>query len=270
MSRTRQTDLAELIPDSAQAPVVGVSSNWQSQSEKAQHTHSRHQLMYSLRGVIHVSTPTGSWILPPTRSIWISGGTPHALLVKRSVELIILWVHPDAPGAPHWSGCSVVSVSPLIRELLSVCSEQPWDYPPASRSSRLAQVLLEQLEIHEQAPLELPELSDPRAERVAAMLRADPADRRPLAELASAAGASHRTIERLFATEARMSFGRWRVRHRMITALEQLAHGDSVGDVAYAVGYETPSSFIAAFKDSFGTTPTAYFRDVHDRHSGQE
>jgi hypothetical protein len=51
----------------------------------------------------------------------------------------------------------------------------------------LAQVLLEQLEVHEQAPLELPELSDPRAERVAAMLRADPADRRPLAELAAAA-----------------------------------------------------------------------------------
>jgi hypothetical protein len=82
----------------------------------------------------------------------------------------------DAPGAPHWTGCNVVSVSPLIRELLSVCSEQPWDYLPASRSSRLAQVLLEQLEVHEQAPLELPELSDPRAERVAAMLRA--ADRR--------------------------------------------------------------------------------------------
>jgi AraC-like DNA-binding protein len=139
------------------------------------------------------------------------------------------------------------------------------DYPPVSRSSRLAQVLLEQLEVHEQAPLELPELSDPRAERVAAMLRADPADRRPLAELAAAAGANHRTIERLFASETQMSFGRWRVRHRMITALEQLAHGDSVSNVAYAVGYETPSSFIAAFRATFGTTPTAYFQDTHDR-----
>jgi AraC-like DNA-binding protein len=267
MSLSRQTDLAELIPDEAQAPVVGVSSHWPSQSEKAQHTHSRHQLMYSQKGVIHVSTPTGSWILPPTKSIWISGGTPHALLVKRPVELTILWVDRDAPGAPHWTGCNVVNVSPLIRELLSVCSEQPWDYAPASRSSRLAQVLLEQLEVHEQAPLELPELSDPRAERVAAMLRADPADRRPLAELAAAAGASHRTIERLFAVETGMSFGRWRVRQRMINALEQLAHGDSVSNVADAVGYETPSSFIAAFRATFGTTPTAYFQDVHDRRA---
>jgi AraC-like DNA-binding protein len=244
MSLSRQT--API--DDAKAPVVGVSTHWPSRSEKAQHTHSRHQLMYS-----------GSWILPPTKSIWISGGIPHALLVKRPVELITLWVDRDAPGAPDWTGCKVVSVSPFIRELFRVCSKQPWDYPPASRSSRLAQVLLEQLEAHEQAPLELPELSDPRAERVAAMLRADPADRRPLAALASAAGASHRTIERLFASEARMSFGRWRMRHRMIAALERLAHGDSVTNVAYAVGYESPSSFIAAFRASFGTTPTAYF-----------
>ena len=267
MSLSRQTALAKLIPDKAKAPVVGVSSQWPSRSEKARHTHSRHQLMYSQKGVIHVSTPTGSWILPPTRSIWISSGTPHALLVKRPVELTILWVARDAPGAPRWTGCKVVSVSPLIRELLRICSEQPWDYPPASRSSRLARVLLEQLEVHERAPLELPELSDPRAERVAAMLRADPADRRPLAELAAAAGASHRTIERLFASETRMSFGRWRGRHRMITALEQLAHGDSVSNVAYAVGYETPSSFIAAFRASFGTTPTAYFQETSHRHS---
>src|SRR5271170_1161162 len=267
MSLSRQT---APIPDNAQAPVVGVSSHLPSRSEKAQHTHSRHQLMYSQKGVIHVSTPTGCWILPPTKSIWISGGTPHALLVKRPVELTILWLDRDAPGAPDWSGCKVVSVSPLIRELLSVCSQQPWDYPPASRSSHLAQVLLEQLEVHEQAPLELPELSDPRAKRVAAMLRADPADRRPLAELASAAGASHRTIERLFATETRMSFGRWRLRHRMITALEKLANGDSVGNVAYAVGYESSSSFVAAFRDTFGTTPTSYFQDMHGPHTSKE
>ena len=267
MSLSRQN---VLIPDKAQAPVVGTSSHWPSRSEKAQHTHFRHQLMYSQKGVIHVSTPTGAWILPPTKSIWISGGTPHALLVKRPVELTILWVAPDAPGAPDWTGCKVVRVSPLIRELLRVCSEQPWDYAPVSRSSRLAQVLLEQLAVHEQAPLELPELTDPRAKRVAAMLRADLADRRPLAELAAAAGASHRTIERLFASETRMSFGRWRVRHRMITALEKLANGDNVGNVAYAVGYESPSSFIAAFKDSFGTTPTSYFENMSNRRASKE
>jgi hypothetical protein len=52
MSLSRQT---ALIPDDAQAPVVGVVTHWPSRSEKAQHTHSRHQLLYSQKGVIHVS-----------------------------------------------------------------------------------------------------------------------------------------------------------------------------------------------------------------------
>src|SRR6202453_4932715 len=110
------------IADKAQAPVVGVSSHWPSRSGRARHTHSRHQLMYSQKGGIHVSTPTGSWILPPTKSIWISGGIPHALLVKRPVELTTLWVARDAPGAPYPPGCKVSLISPLVPPLLSVYS----------------------------------------------------------------------------------------------------------------------------------------------------
>jgi AraC-like DNA-binding protein len=257
MSPSRQT---EVIPDSADVPVAGTVRRWPAKSERELHTHYRHQLMYSTKGVMHVSTSTGQWILPPTKAMWISGGTPHIFRAKRPVDLTILWVDCKAPGAPEWTGCVVVNLSPLVRELISACASQSWDYAPKSRPSRLARVLLEQLEAHEQAPLELPDLSDPRAVRVANMLRRNPGDRRTLAELASAAGASHRTVERLFTSKARMSFGRWRVRHKMIVALEQLAHGESVGNVADAVGYESPSSFIAAFRATFGTTPTAYFQ----------
>jgi hypothetical protein len=57
------------IPDKAQAPVVGAGSHWPSRSEKAEHAHFRHQLMYSQEGVIHVTTPARAWILPPTKSI---------------------------------------------------------------------------------------------------------------------------------------------------------------------------------------------------------
>jgi AraC-like DNA-binding protein len=258
MSSSRQS---VLIPDSATAWVVGASTHWPPHSEKKRHSHIRHQLMYSVKGVIHVTTDSGRWILPPSKAIWISGGIPHALLVKRSVDLVVLWVDRHAPGTPAWTGCTVVSISPFVRELILKCASQPWDYLPKSRSSRLAQVLLEQLEAHEQAPLELPEPSDPRAARIAKMVRANPADRRSLAELASAAGASHRTIERLFSTETRMSFGRWRVRYKMLVALEQLAHGESVSNAAHTVGYENPSSFVVTFRATFGTTPSAYFQD---------
>lgn len=56
-----------------------------------------------------------------------------------------------------------------------------------------------------------------------------------------------------------MSFGAWRYRLRLLTAMEQLAYGASVTQAALEVGYESPSSFIAAFRSMFGKTPARYF-----------
>lgn len=256
MSESHQTD--ERI-DRSPAWIVGLSEQWASTAVLDTHSHARHQIIFARKGVIHVTTAQGSWILPPTRALWIRSGTAHAFQAARPIEVVILYVAPQAPGIPDWEGCAVLNVSPLVRELICACAAQSWDAQPDSAAGRLAQVLLDRLATLPQAPLALPEPIDPRALRVAAMVRQDLADRRTVAELASAAGASARTVERLFATETGMSFGSWRIRHRMLAALERLAYGDSVGDVAFSVGYESASSFVAAFRQAFGTTPARYF-----------
>jgi AraC-like DNA-binding protein len=57
-----------------------------------------------------------------------------------------------------------------------------------------------------------------------------------------------------------MPFATWRRQVRMLAALERLAAGESVGTVAFAVGYESVSAFIAAFTRSHGATPGRWFR----------
>ena len=39
-----------------------------------------------------------------------------------------------------------------------------------------------------------------------------------------------------------------------------LAGGRSIGSVSRAVGYQTPSAFVAAFRRELGVTPGGYFR----------
>lgn len=94
---------------------------------------------------------------------------------------------------------------------------------------------------------------------MAEALRTDPSGREPLVSIARRVGASPRTIERIFNDEVRMSFGARRQRLRLLSALELLAHGESVTRAALMVGYETPSSFIAAFRKAFNVTPARYF-----------
>lgn len=72
------------------------------------------------------------------------------------------------------------------------------------------------------------------------------------------AGASKRTIERIFIAQTGMSFGRWRQQARLLHALRLLAVGESVTAVALEAGYDSTSAFISMFKKAFGTTPSRY------------
>jgi AraC-like DNA-binding protein len=101
---------------------------------------------------------------------------------------------------------------------------------------------VDELETARVAPLHLPMPRDPRLARVARALIADPADVRTLAAWTRAAGASGRTLQRRFRAETGLSFGKWRQQVRLLRALERLASGAAVTEVAFDLGYESPSA----------------------------
>jgi AraC-like DNA-binding protein len=136
--------------------------------------------------------------------------------------------------------------------------------------ARLIGVLLDQLEVLPTIPLQLPLPSDERALRVSAWLRSHPDDPCPLKQLPGRAGASVRTIERLFQRETGMSFGKWRQQLRLLQSLRLLAAGRAVTAVALEVGYDSPSAFIAMFKRALGTTPHRYFAPASGRNASSQ
>jgi AraC-like DNA-binding protein len=109
------------------------------------------------------------------------------------------------------------------------------------------------------APLHLPLPRDPRLLAITERLTVDPADKRSLAAWARTAGASARTLARLFHRETGLGFAHWRQQARLLRALERLAAGDPVTTVALDLGYEGPSAFIAMFRSRLGATPGRYF-----------
>jgi AraC-like DNA-binding protein len=152
-----------------------------------------------------------------------------------------------------------VNVSSLLQELiLHACT-----YPKLSRRSKihahLIDVLVDQLETVQAIPLQLPNPSDARAVRVAQILQRSPATSRSLDVACKQAGASKRTVERLFQEETRLSLGRWRQQLRLMKSLQLLAAGEKITHAALEAGYSTPSAFIAMFRRTLGTTPRRYF-----------
>jgi AraC-like DNA-binding protein len=91
-------------------------------------------------------------------------------------------------------------------------------------------------------------------------LAAGPADGHPLAAGAKVGGGSERTLARLFLSETGLAFGAWRQRLRLLAAIARLAEGQAVTTVAYDLGYDSPSAFIAMFRHRLGTTPGHYLK----------
>lgn len=123
----------------------------------------------------------------------------------------------------------------------------------------LVALLLREIERTHVLPLHIDPPEDHRALRVAEAIIADPSDNRSIEDWAQHAGASTRTLKRLFQTETGLTFGQWRRQVRLIRALELLALDEPVTQVALAVGYESTSAFIEMFSAQLGATPGKYF-----------
>ncbi|MBS0361775.1 MAG: helix-turn-helix transcriptional regulator [Proteobacteria bacterium] len=252
MSATRQAPR-----DQDGFPVRGLAVTYPDRYRIERHTHPWAQLVYAAGGVMRVVTPQATWLTPPTRAIWVPGGTPHEIEMRGAVAMRTLYLAP-APGDARLDACRAIEVAPLLRELIlhMVRIGMMTEGDPAHE--RLEAILIDLLAAAETAPLELPLPSDPRARGFADRLLADPSSGAALSDLARGSGASLRTLQRLFLAETGLALDAWRGRARMQQALASLGAGASVTQAALDAGYQGPSAFIAAFKRAFGTTPSRY------------
>jgi AraC-like DNA-binding protein len=223
------------------------------------HSHQWVQLVYASEGVMSVQTDDGTWIVPPNRSVWIPARVGHSIAMSGRVSMRTIYFLPKlVRKLPQ--RCCVIEVSPLLRELiLHAVAMGPLRHDvPEHR--RLVDFMLDQLRVLPALPLELPMPRDPRALKLALRIRDSPGARASLADLAKAAGASRRTLERVFQADTRMTLGRWRQQARLLHAVRMLASGESVTATALEVGYDSTSAFIEAFASVLGATPGRYYQ----------
>ena len=253
MSRTRQRAFDE--PDPGQLTTLSwdYPSGWQ----VPEHAHAAHQLVYASHGAMTVHAARGTWMVPPTWAVWVPGGVVHAIDMLGDVSMRTVYLAPRlAPRLP--ATCRVLAITPLLRELVLHAVERGRLDRRRPADAALIAVLADQLRALPAVPTFLPEPRDERAARIARWLRAEPADRRTLAALATAAGASPRTVQRAFEHETGMTFARWRQQLRMLHALRRVVAGAKVSAAAAEVGYDSPSAFVAAFRRQLGETPARF------------
>ena len=237
------------------------------------HRHPWAQLAVSATGVVRLTVAHGTYLVPPSRALWIPPGVEHAVTVLETADLLTLYLHqprgrcgPEVarPQQAAWQQCRVLEVSGLLRALaLELDARADGTRPPLSgdalrREGRLSALVLDELRRARPVPLGVDLPADKRLRALCEALLSDPGRHVTLEGWARDCGASPRTVARLFRSELGTSFVQWRQQVLLARAVALAARKMSMGAIAAELGYASPSAFSAMVRRSVGATPSRF------------
>jgi AraC-like DNA-binding protein len=215
-----------------------------------EHSHPTHELLWTERGASSATVGSRIWAITPSVGLWVPAGIRHSGWTPVGVTLRAAQFSFTA--APSISAEPVaVEMSTLLVLLLDRLTVDGLD--PASRAATEVMVLDVLAPAQHEVSLRVP--VSPLLAPIVAAIRTDPADSTTLVQWAARLGVSTRTITRMFHAETGVGFSRWIATARAQHAIELLAQGEAIDEVAYCVGYRSASAFGTAFRRVTGMSP---------------
>lgn len=215
-------------------------------------------LQLPLSGALLVTSPHGSWVVDTGSVLWLAPHTPYRLRMLGKVRLRSLHLNLRKYG-DIWQQSRILYATPLMRELISEVADL-WSPQEDSRVALLLAALIEEMRHSNVGKSHLPAPRDPRLVRICTHIQQQLDDAKTLQEWAFELGCDPRTLHRLFVQELGMSFVQWRQHIRLRTAMEWLAAGKPVVDVAFDLGYQNQSAFTTMFRRNMGMAPSDFVK----------
>lgn len=228
------------------------------------HHHAWGQLVFSVSGAVRVATERSTFIVPPSRAVWIPAGLEHAVTAIERADLLTLYVGCELLAGTPWLDSRVLEVSPLLRELVLALPIDPDPCPPETVDDAARRRGLEALVVHElkrARPLALGVAlpQDARLRKLCEAMLQEPGRHAGLDEWANEAGYSPRTLSRLFREQLGTSFAQWRSQLLLAHALTLAARGRPMSHIAAELGYASASAFTAMVTRTVGMPPSRFF-----------
>ena len=154
----------------------------------------------------------------------------------------------------------MLEVSPLLRERVDQFVAQKMNTPATTARERcLAALVQDELHRANPVPLGVGLPSDKRLRALCEAVLDDPARHATLQGWAGEAGASVRTVARLFRLELGTTFAEWRQQVLLAKALSMAARKRPMAHIAAELGYASASAFSAMVRRSVGVPPSRFF-----------
>lgn len=236
------------------------------------HHHPWGQLAFSVTGVLRMTATRSTYIVPPSRAVWIPPHVEHMVNVVEDAELRTLYLYQDdahcgperhAGADSPWRACRVIEVSSLLRELVMHLGTEPTPLLPGQRPSErdqhLIALVLDELRRAQPVPIGVDLPQDKRLRALCEAVLDEPTRWSTLDTCAQGVGASARTVARLFRSELGTTFLQWRQQVLLAKALAMAARKVPMAVISAELGYASPSAFTAMVRRSVGAPPSRFF-----------
>lgn len=245
------------------------------------HSHPWAQVAISTTGVIRLTVSDGTFIVPPSRALWIPAGVEHSVAMVEHADLRTLYFYqppdhcgPQAldganpyPDSHAWRQCRVLEVSSMLRALVREMPTTPDGGTTLTATERVREQHLSALICDELSRAAVVKLGvdmpqDKRLRHLCEAVLADPTRHETLADWAQDTGASPRTVARLFRAELGSTFTQWRQQVILAKAVSLAAGRMPMGQIAAELGYSA-SAFSAMVRKSVGQPPGRFLGQQH-------
>ena len=267
-----ETLTPHLYIPTAERPVRAKCRWLEADTQVKPHRHSWGQLAISTTGTIRLTVAQGTYIVPPSRALWVPPGMEHAVTMVESADLRTLYffqthgrcgpdVGPEEETA--WRQCRVLNASDLLRAVVRELPTLPDDSLDLSEQDRarehhLSELLLDELRRASAVQLGVSLPQDKRLRLLCEAVLEDPTRYATLEDWARDTGASPRTVARLFRQQLECSFTQWRQQVVLAHAVSLAARNWPIQRIAAELDY-SPSAFSAMVRRTVGMPPAQFF-----------
>lgn len=221
------------------------------------HEHVWGQVLYATSGVMWVETPLEALVVPPQRAVWLPPGIVHGIRVVTDLQMRNIYLRP-AIAQTLEKTVQVFEVGRLLRELILGLVAQAENQESEYYDALVGLALLElQRAKRSVLRIPMPDNSDRRLLNLCQAVISDSSLNISFEQHAENAGASVRTLARLFQGALGMGFAQWRRQVQLATAVAEMVQGVPVSTIARSLGY-SPSSFSDMFRRELGVAPSQY------------
>lgn len=220
------------------------------------HSHAWIQFIYTRTGTVYVEVNSKFYHVPPLHGVWIPKESEHVLWSSEQSEYVCININRTFDIVSNGEESKIVEISPIVDTYVDyfLLNDADQIKEIELKESAFMQFLAELNEVD----FTLPYPHSQELLHLCQQIQADSGAPHTPEQCANKLNISQSTFVRRFKKETGLTYQEWRQRLRLLQSIRRVKEKESILNIALDAGYSSASSYIYAFKKTFGVSPTKY------------